>query len=70
MGAIGTIRFNRFCLPTFFVIRTRFDTLDFMEEKNRLTFEVNRDRNPDVEVELEDAFERLGIPLEAVALEE
>ena len=41
-----------------------------MEEKNRLTFEVNRERNPDVEIELEDAFERLGIPLEVVALEE
>ena len=45
-------------------------TPDFMEDRNRLIFEVNRERNPDVEAELGDALERLGIPLEAVALEE
>ena len=43
---------------------------DFMEEKNRLIVEIDPDRNPGVEAEVEDLLDLLGIPLEAVVLQE
>ena len=43
---------------------------DFMEEKNRLIFEIDPDRNPRVEAEVVNALKRLGVPTEAVLLEE
>ena len=43
---------------------------DFMEEKNRLIVEIDPDRNPRVEAEVVNALKRLGVPTEAVLLEE
>ena len=43
---------------------------DFMEEKNRLIVEIDPDRNPRVEAEVEVVLERLGVPTGAVLLEE
>ena len=43
---------------------------DFMEEKNRLMVEIDPDRNPRVEAEAVNALKRLGVPTEAVLLEE
>ena len=43
---------------------------DFMEEKNRLTVEIDPDRNPRVGAEVVNALKRLGVPTEAVLLEE
>ena len=43
---------------------------DFMEEKNRLIVEIDPDRNPRVEAEIVNALKRLGVPAEAVLLEE
>ena len=43
---------------------------DFMEDRNRLIVEINPDRNPKVEAEVEDVLEQLEVPLEAVMFEE
>ena len=43
---------------------------DFMEENNRLIVEVDQNRNPGVEAEVEVALKRLGVPTGAVLLEE
>ena len=43
---------------------------DFMEQKNRLMVEIDSDRNSRAEVEIEDLLDLLGIPLEAVVLQE
>ena len=41
---------------------------DFMQDRNRLVVEIDRDRNPDVEAEVEDVLKKLGIPLDAVVM--
>ena len=45
-------------------------TPDFMEDRNRLKFEVKRGRNPDVEADVEDMLVQLNVPPEAVVFEE
>ena len=40
----------------------------FMEDRNRLVVEIDQERNPDVETEVEDVLKKLGIPLDAVVM--
>ena len=43
---------------------------DFMEDRNRLIIAIHRDRNSEVEAEVVNALKRLGVPTEAVLMEE
>ena len=41
---------------------------NFMENRNRPVVEIDRERNPDIEAEVEDVFSQLWIPLDAVVI--